>query len=226
MVETTPVPQRGTRDPNVVAGTTEARDMEKSTDNAPPTVVVDQLEAFKKEIEAMHKYINDRVSNHRLITGRQFTTEILQDELPFNFKPLNYEYDGTMDPYEHLMQFENLVILHRYGDGVKCRVFLTTLSKTPNNGSAALEVPTISQEVKINTLTNGLRDEDFFSSLAKKPVETFDDWLMRDKKYITLEEVRKAKKAETKPSVTEKKKAPKVKLVSHELTGERFQMKF
>ncbi|KAL8507544.1 hypothetical protein ACS0TY_018185 [Phlomoides rotata] len=114
------------------------------------------------------------------------------------------------------MQFENLVILHRYGDGVKCRVFLTTLSKTPNNGSAALEVPTISQEVKINTLTNGLRDEDFFSSLAKKPVETFDDWLMRDKKYITLEEVRKAKKAETKPSVTEKKKAPKVKLIPRE----------
>ncbi|KAL8506998.1 hypothetical protein ACS0TY_017759 [Phlomoides rotata] len=55
--------------------------------------------------------------------------EILQDELSFNFKPLNYEYDGTTEPYEHLMWFENSTILHRYGEGVKCRIFLTTLSK-------------------------------------------------------------------------------------------------
>ncbi|KAL8534711.1 hypothetical protein ACS0TY_010664 [Phlomoides rotata] len=51
------------------------------------------------------------------------------DELPYNIKPLNYEYDGTINPYKHLMRFENSVILHRYGEGVKCRVFLTTLSK-------------------------------------------------------------------------------------------------
>ncbi|KAL8524099.1 hypothetical protein ACS0TY_013894 [Phlomoides rotata] len=42
--------------------------------------------------------------------------EALKNELPFNFKQLNYEYDGTIDPYEHLMPFENFVILHRYGE--------------------------------------------------------------------------------------------------------------
>lgn len=53
----------------------------------------------------------------------------MQDELPYNFMPLNYEYDGSTNPYEHLVRFENLALLHRYGKGVKCRVFLTTLSK-------------------------------------------------------------------------------------------------
>ncbi|KAL8465692.1 hypothetical protein ACS0TY_034967 [Phlomoides rotata] len=65
----------------------------------------------------MHKQIHDRVSDHRPVTGHQFTHEILQDELSINFKPLNYEYDGTMDPYEHVIRFENSTILHRYGEG-------------------------------------------------------------------------------------------------------------
>ncbi|KAL8528044.1 hypothetical protein ACS0TY_005746 [Phlomoides rotata] len=73
--------------------------MEESTDNAPQVVVVDLLDTFKKEIEAMHKQINDR-----------------------------------------------------------------------------------------------------------KPIATFDDLLRRAKKYITMEEVRKANKAESKPSTSEKKK--------------------
>ncbi|KAL8469369.1 hypothetical protein ACS0TY_032262 [Phlomoides rotata] len=128
-VDTALAPPRGARDPNAFTGADGAQDMEESTDNEPPAVIGDQLEAFRKEIEVMHKQIHDRVSNPRPITGRQFTPKILQDELPFNIKPLNCEYDGTTDPYEHLMRFKNSTILHRYGEGVKCRVFLTTLSK-------------------------------------------------------------------------------------------------
>ncbi|KAL8478610.1 hypothetical protein ACS0TY_030479 [Phlomoides rotata] len=91
---------------------------------------------------------------------------------------------------------------------------------------ATLEVPTSSPYVKINALTNGLRDGYLFYSLTKKHVSTFDDFLRRAEKYITLEEVRKVKKAESKPLVSEKKKAPRVKLVGPEPVEGRFHRKF
>ncbi|KAL0381940.1 UNVERIFIED_CONTAM: hypothetical protein Slati_4608200 [Sesamum latifolium] len=39
------------------------------------------------------------------------------------------EYDGTTDPMEHLSRFENAALLHRYTDGIKCRVFVTTFAR-------------------------------------------------------------------------------------------------
>ncbi|KAL8458979.1 hypothetical protein ACS0TY_036452 [Phlomoides rotata] len=68
----------------------------------------------------------------------------------------------------------------RQGETESLRAFLKRLNQ------AALEVPTASPE---------------------KPVATFDDLLRMAEKYITLEEVRKAKKAELKPLASEKKKA-------------------
>lgn len=64
---------------------------------------------------------------------------------------------------------------------------------------AALEVPTATPEVKINALINVLRDGDLFSSIAKKSVRSFDDLLNNAEKYVILEEIRKAQKAEMKP---------------------------
>ncbi|KAL8492544.1 hypothetical protein ACS0TY_023943 [Phlomoides rotata] len=58
---------------------------------------------------------------------------------------------------------------------------------------------------------NALKDKDFFSSLSKKPVQTFDELLKTTEKYVTLGEVKKAKKVETKSSTTEKKKEPALK---------------
>ncbi|XP_073304184.1 uncharacterized protein [Primulina huaijiensis] len=40
--------------------------------------------------------------------------------------PTVKDYDGSTDPEEHLGMFNNAALLHRYSDGVKCRVFLTT----------------------------------------------------------------------------------------------------
>ncbi|KAI3473671.1 hypothetical protein Pfo_031543, partial [Paulownia fortunei] len=62
--------------------------------------------------------------------GIPFTEEVMMDDLPANFRSLNYDYDGITDPWEHLCKFENSALLHRYSDGVKCRVFVTTLSKS------------------------------------------------------------------------------------------------
>ncbi|KAL0406388.1 UNVERIFIED_CONTAM: Retrovirus-related Pol polyprotein from transposon opus [Sesamum latifolium] len=53
-----------------------------------------------------------------------------RDELPLNCRtPAIAEYDGTMDPMEHLSRFENAALLHRYTDEIKCRVFVTTFAR-------------------------------------------------------------------------------------------------
>ncbi|KAL0455607.1 UNVERIFIED_CONTAM: hypothetical protein Slati_0899900 [Sesamum latifolium] len=43
--------------------------------------------------------------------------------------PAIVEYDGTTDPMEHLPRFENAALLHRYTDGIKFRVFVTTFAR-------------------------------------------------------------------------------------------------
>ncbi|KAL0445427.1 UNVERIFIED_CONTAM: hypothetical protein Slati_2265400 [Sesamum latifolium] len=54
----------------------------------------------------------------------------MADELPLNCRtPTIAEYDGTADSMEHLSRFENAALLHRYTDGIKCRVFVTTFAR-------------------------------------------------------------------------------------------------
>ncbi|KAL0412209.1 UNVERIFIED_CONTAM: hypothetical protein Slati_3810600 [Sesamum latifolium] len=54
----------------------------------------------------------------------------MADELPLNCcTPTIVEYDGTTDPMEHLSRFENAALLHRYTDGIKYRVFVTTFAR-------------------------------------------------------------------------------------------------
>ncbi|KAG6485736.1 hypothetical protein ZIOFF_054301 [Zingiber officinale] len=61
--------------------------------------------------------------------NRQFLEVILRDPLPKHYVPPTIgEYNGTTDPDDHLGKFDNTATLHQYTDGVKCRVFLTTLS--------------------------------------------------------------------------------------------------
>ncbi|XP_073138857.1 uncharacterized protein [Henckelia pumila] len=54
--------------------------------------------------------------------------EVIEEPLPLNYKSAKIrEYDGSTDPEEHLARFENVAMLHCYGDKIKCKVFLTTL---------------------------------------------------------------------------------------------------
>ncbi|KAL8531027.1 hypothetical protein ACS0TY_007876 [Phlomoides rotata] len=194
---------------------------ERVSDYRPPTscqfsdeILHDELPFNFKTLNYEYEGTSDpyedlvRVSDYRPPTGCQFSDEILHDELSSNSKPLNYEYDGTSVPYEQLVRFENPTLLHRYGEEVKCRVFLTTLSKATQQWFIQLSIVPL---VHINALTNGLRDGDLFSSLAKKHVQTFDKLLKRAEKYMTLEEVKRAKKAQIKSSTVEKKKEPALK---------------
>ncbi|KAL0458399.1 UNVERIFIED_CONTAM: hypothetical protein Slati_0467100 [Sesamum latifolium] len=62
--------------------------------------------------------------------GIPFTETVMADELPMNCRtPAIAEYDGTSDPMEHLSRFKNAALLHRYTDGIKCRVFVTTFAR-------------------------------------------------------------------------------------------------
>ncbi|KAL0448074.1 UNVERIFIED_CONTAM: hypothetical protein Slati_1935300 [Sesamum latifolium] len=60
--------------------------------------------------------------------------------------------------------------------------------------TAALEVPSATQEVKDNAFSQGLLDGDFFKSLAKKHVSKFDALLARAAKYINMEDAQASKK--------------------------------
>ncbi|KAL0455923.1 UNVERIFIED_CONTAM: hypothetical protein Slati_0931500 [Sesamum latifolium] len=60
--------------------------------------------------------------------------------------------------------------------------------------TAALEVPSATQEVKASVFSQGLLDGDFFKSLAKKPVSKFNALLARTAKYINMKDAQAAKK--------------------------------
>ncbi|KAL0349446.1 UNVERIFIED_CONTAM: hypothetical protein Sangu_1172400 [Sesamum angustifolium] len=54
----------------------------------------------------------------------------MADEFPANYRtPTIAEYNRTTDPQEHLSCFENAVLLHKYTDGIKCRIFVTTFAR-------------------------------------------------------------------------------------------------
>ncbi|KAL0416750.1 UNVERIFIED_CONTAM: hypothetical protein Slati_3506900 [Sesamum latifolium] len=69
---------------------------------------------------------------------------MMADELPVNCRiPAITKYDGTMDPLEHLARFENAALLHRYTDGIKCRVFITTFARAAQQWFNQLPVDAI-----------------------------------------------------------------------------------
>ncbi|XP_012838229.1 PREDICTED: uncharacterized protein LOC105958770 [Erythranthe guttata] len=81
------------------------------------------------ERESLNAAFAPEESREHVQTKRSpFTTQILNDELPGSFRPVTYEYLGTTDPSEHLCRFNNTADLHRFSEGVKCRVFTTTLA--------------------------------------------------------------------------------------------------
>lgn len=180
-----------------------------------------------------------------------FTSEVLADDLPTSFRSFTLECDGTTDPWDHVCRFENTAQLHLLSDGVKCRVFATTLTgaaqqwfgqllggSVPAFGrlcsmllhyfassmkhqrskitlfsikqqaeeslrgyvkrfnTAMLEVPAVSEEIKVSAVSQGLREGNLFRSLALDQVTTFDQLLERAERYINLEEAQRIKKDE------------------------------
>ncbi|XP_073131896.1 uncharacterized protein [Henckelia pumila] len=86
-----------------------------------------ELEMLKQKIQKMEN-TDPRESSRVKSLGCPFSPEIIGEPLPVYFKSAKIkEYDGSTDPEEHVTRFENVVMLHCYGDQIKCKVFLTTL---------------------------------------------------------------------------------------------------
>ncbi|KAL0456068.1 UNVERIFIED_CONTAM: hypothetical protein Slati_0946000 [Sesamum latifolium] len=87
-----------------------------------------RLECLQKGLQDVQCQVGGAPEDER--QGVPFTKTIMADELLVNCRtPAITEYDGTTDPLEHLALFENAALLHRYTDGIKCRVFVTTFAR-------------------------------------------------------------------------------------------------
>ncbi|XP_073041970.1 uncharacterized protein [Primulina eburnea] len=92
----------------------------------PPPPPLGHLDAVWEEIRRLGRQVGGRPPPQD--SESPLSLEILNEDLPPNFRqPTVRDYDGSTDPEEHLGRFNNAALLHRYSDGVKCRVFLTTL---------------------------------------------------------------------------------------------------
>ncbi|KAL0292284.1 UNVERIFIED_CONTAM: hypothetical protein Sradi_6995900 [Sesamum radiatum] len=90
-----------------------------------PPLWLARFEHLQKGLQDMKYQIEGSPEDDR--QGIPFTETVMADELPMNCRtPAIVEYNGTSDPMEHLSLFENAALLHRYIDGIKCRVFVTT----------------------------------------------------------------------------------------------------
>lgn len=76
--------------------------MEESSDLTYEEGISHQLLTLKRQMETMKKQMN-RVIESTPLAGYQFFKEILSDALPFNFKTLTFEQDGTTNLHEHLI---------------------------------------------------------------------------------------------------------------------------
>ncbi|KAL0411386.1 UNVERIFIED_CONTAM: hypothetical protein Slati_3728300 [Sesamum latifolium] len=149
--------------------------------------------------------------------GVPFTETVMADELPLNCRtPAIAEYDGTADPMEHLSRFENAALLHRYTDGIKCRVFITTFAGVAQQWFNQLPVGAIGSFQEFRSLflhqfasSRKVRKTELslFAVCQKEdePLKEylqrfntaaleFDALLARAAKYINMEEAQAAKK--------------------------------
>ncbi|XP_073153153.1 uncharacterized protein [Henckelia pumila] len=86
-----------------------------------------ELEVLKQKIQKLEN-TDPRETSRVKRLGFPFSPEIIKEPLPVHFKSAKIkEYDGSTDPEEHVTRFENVAMLHCYGDQIKCKVFLTTL---------------------------------------------------------------------------------------------------
>lgn len=77
------------------------------------------------------------VSVHAKHKGSAFGANILSEELPGHFLPVTFEYAGKLDLGDHVC------MLHQFSDGIKCQVFVTTLTCPARQWFALLQCNSI-----------------------------------------------------------------------------------
>ncbi|KAL0411499.1 UNVERIFIED_CONTAM: hypothetical protein Slati_3739600 [Sesamum latifolium] len=133
-----------------------------------------RLECLQKGLQDVRCQIGGAPEDER--QGIPFTEIVMVDELSVNCRtPAITEYDGTTDPLEHLAHLRTQLSCTglRQKDNEPLKEYLQRFN------TAALEVPSVTQEVKASAFSQGLLDGDFFKFLAKKSVSKFDALLVR-----------------------------------------------
>ncbi|XP_073304552.1 uncharacterized protein [Primulina huaijiensis] len=112
-------------EPEQLQGSQE-EERESSAGSKSPTVA-EELEELRKKVKVLEGQAGSK-DGAPVIKGCPFSDIIIREPLPGHFKSAKIkDYDGSSDPEEHLARFENMAMLHCYGDQIKCKVFLTTL---------------------------------------------------------------------------------------------------
>ncbi|KAL0322064.1 UNVERIFIED_CONTAM: hypothetical protein Scaly_2502800 [Sesamum calycinum] len=203
--------------PNIAEGP--STQLPTQVEDVPPQWLA-RLEYLQKGLQDVQYKVMGAQAEEQAIP---FIEGVMADELPMNYRTLaTAEYDGTTDPQEHLSRLKNAAWLHRYTDGIKCPVFVTTFARAAHSlvagntevslfsicqkegellkeylqrfNTAALEVPSATQEVKASAFAQRLLDGYFFKSLAKSPTIKFDALLAWAAKYISREEAQASKR--------------------------------
>ncbi|KAL0385873.1 UNVERIFIED_CONTAM: hypothetical protein Sradi_2981600 [Sesamum radiatum] len=90
-------------------------------------VQVNSLATRLKGLQDVQYYIGGAPEDER--QGVPFTEAVMAEELAVNCRtPAITEYDDMTDHLEHLSRFESAAVLHRFTDGIKCGVFITTFA--------------------------------------------------------------------------------------------------
>ncbi|XP_073138061.1 uncharacterized protein [Henckelia pumila] len=132
---------RGNPHPN--ARTKEGEEEESSWMHSIQPSVADELQELRKKIQKLEEE-GPKMAWSVKIPGCPFSQEVIEEPLPSHYKSAKIrEYDGGTDPEEHLTRFENVAMLHCYGDKIKCKVFLTTLVNSPQRWFEKLEPQSI-----------------------------------------------------------------------------------
>ncbi|XP_075524561.1 uncharacterized protein LOC142556963 [Primulina tabacum] len=88
---------------------------ESSAGSKSPTVA-EELEELRKKVKVLEGHVGSKGSAP-IAKGCPFSDIIVREPLPGHFKSAKIkDYDGSSDPEEHLARFENMAMLHCYGD--------------------------------------------------------------------------------------------------------------
>ncbi|KAL2545115.1 uncharacterized protein Fot_14348 [Forsythia ovata] len=81
--------------------------------------------------QKINEAIAQRKNRGRLISIKEdpFTEELMSVPLPSKFEEPTNEFDGTIDPIDHIRTFQDRVRLHGWPDAIACRAFPMTLKK-------------------------------------------------------------------------------------------------
>ncbi|XP_073121062.1 uncharacterized protein [Henckelia pumila] len=129
--------------PNPTAQVQEGEEEESSWMHSIQPSMADELHELRRKVQKLEEG-GSQMACPIKIPGCPFSQEVIEEPLPLNYKSAKIrEYDGSTDPEEHLARFENVAMLHCYGDKIKCKVFLTTLVDSAQRWFEKLEPQSI-----------------------------------------------------------------------------------